>query len=117
MAKTNTEIEENIPFIVNVDPVHKKGSKKGTELVPFVVEPVVETEEERRQVEDWRNSMVTLGEVNTPSFKDSLTMMSHPLFAFRPKKKQCRASLTAGATLSRFPLQTTAFRLITMLTS
>ena len=30
--------------------------------------------------------MVTLGEVNTPSFKDSLTMMSHPLFAFRPKK-------------------------------
>lgn len=96
MAKTNTEIEENIPFIVNVDPVHKKGSKKGTELVPFVVEPVVETEEERRQVEDWRNSMVTLGEVNTPSFKDSLTMMSHPLFAFRPKKETMPRVIDCG---------------------
>lgn len=60
--------QETLPFISTTD---TEGSK----------DPALQEKQE-----EMRRELTTFGERKTDSFKDSLTMMSHPLFSFRPKK-------------------------------
>ncbi len=54
--------------------------------IPFINNKKTTDPEQALREEQWRRSLVTVGESSAPSFKDSVTMMSHPLFGFRPQK-------------------------------
>ncbi len=92
MAKTKTDHVRSLT-IMSDGPSYdaiEPPSRDTAELlnIPFIVPDTLEkSPEQMKAEEDWRRTLVTLGEGKAVSFKDSVTMMSHPLFGFRPKKE------------------------------
>lgn len=100
MAKKKTsklQNPENLPDWEEVFDLMPLEEDK-TEILPFLPDqPDHEiTEDELEHQEGWRQMLMTFGAVITPSFKESLTMMSHPLFAFRPKKDSLPRVIDCG---------------------